>query len=98
MAAKAGMNFKAYYSATALDSAEAGAGSNKASDTTWIEIANIRDNNLNLETGEADVTTRGNNGWRQTIATLKDGSVEFEMVYNTSDAAFTAIKDAWLAG
>ena len=30
---------------------------------TWDEITNIRDLTLNLEAGEADVTTRGNNGW-----------------------------------
>jgi hypothetical protein len=35
---------------------------------------NVRDVTLNLETGEADVTTRANSGWKQTFATLKDGS------------------------
>ena len=39
---------------------------------TWNEITNVRDVTLNLEAGEADVTTRGNNGWRATVATLKD--------------------------
>lgn len=34
---------------------------------------------LNLEKGEADVTTRANNGWRATKGTLKEGSIEFEM-------------------
>ena len=47
---------------------------------TWDEITNVRDLTLNLEAGEADVTTRGNAGWRATVATLKDGSIEFEMV------------------
>jgi hypothetical protein len=51
---------------------------------------------LNLETGEADVTTRANSGWKQTLATLKDGSVEFEMVWDTNDPDFAAIRDAWL--
>jgi hypothetical protein len=45
----------------------------------WNEVKNVKDLTLNLEAGEADVTTRGNNGWRATLATLKDGSVEFEM-------------------
>jgi hypothetical protein len=40
--------------------------------------------------GEADVTTRGNAGWRATVATLKDGSIEFEMVWDTGDADFGA--------
>jgi len=53
---------------------------------------------LNLEAGEADVTTRANNGWRATIATLRDGSVEWEMVWDTADAGFTAIKNAYFNG
>lgn len=63
---------------------------------TWNEITNIRDLTLNLEAGEADVTTRGNNGWRATVATLKDGSLEFEMVWDSEDSDFTAIRDAFL--
>jgi hypothetical protein len=46
--------------------------------------------------GEADVTTRGNAGWRATVATLKDGSIEFEMVWDTADDDFAAIRDAFL--
>jgi len=82
MAIKLGMACKAYY------------GTAGVSATT--ELTNVKDVTLNLETGEADVTTRGNNGWRATVATLKDGSVEFQMVYDTEDAGFVAIKDAWL--
>jgi hypothetical protein len=62
------------------------------------ELTNVKDVTINLETGEADVTTRGGNGWRQTAQTLKDGTVEFEMVWDPGDADFTAIKDAWLNG
>ena len=62
---------------------------------TWTELTNVKDVTLNLETGEADVTTRGNAGWRASVATLKDGSIEFEMVWDTEDAGFTAIKDAY---
>ncbi len=64
---------------------------------TWVEMTNVKDLTLNLESGEADVTTRANNGWRATVATLKDGSIEFEMVWDTEDAGFTAIKGAWFA-
>ena len=63
---------------------------------TWAEITNVRDVTLNLDAGEADVTTRGNNGWRATVATLKDGSIEFEMVWDSDDDDFTAIRDAFL--
>lgn len=62
----------------------------------WDEITNVRDVTLNLEAGEADVTTRGNAGWRATVATLKDGSIEFEMVWDSDDTDFTAIRDAFL--
>ncbi|MCK6458214.1 MAG: hypothetical protein L6Q92_17005, partial [Phycisphaerae bacterium] len=46
----------------------------------WTELANVKDVTLSLETGEADVTTRANSGWRAIVATLKEASVEFEMV------------------
>ena len=62
---------------------------------TWVELTNVKDLTLNLEKGEADVTTRANAGWKATAATLKEGSIEFEMVWDTADAGFTAIKDAW---
>jgi hypothetical protein len=62
----------------------------------WDEIKNVKDVTLNLEAGEADVTTRGNAGWKATVATLKDGSVEFEMVWDTADTDFAAIRDAFL--
>jgi hypothetical protein len=62
----------------------------------WDVIGNVRDLTLNLETGEADVSTRGNNGWRATVGTLKDASLEFEMVWDTADADFTSIRDAFL--
>ena len=63
---------------------------------TWDLIGNVRDLTLNLETGEADVSTRGNNGWRATVGTLKDASLEFEMVWDTADSDFGAVRDAFL--
>jgi hypothetical protein len=61
----------------------------------WTALGNTRDVTLNLEAGEADVTTRANAGWRATVGTLKEASVEFEMVWDTADAGFTAIKNAF---
>ena len=60
----------------------------------WVEMTNVKDLTLNNEKGEADVTTRASNGWRATVGTLKDGSVEFEMVWDTEDESFTAIQEA----
>lgn len=62
----------------------------------WTALNNVRDVTLSLEAGEADVTTRANNGWRASAATLKEAGVEFEMVWDTADAGFTAIKNAYL--
>ena len=59
------------------------------------EVTNVKDLTLNLESGEADVTTRATQGWKATAATLKEASLEFEMVWDTSDAGFKAIKDAY---
>ncbi|GIW89563.1 MAG: hypothetical protein KatS3mg108_3887 [Isosphaeraceae bacterium] len=62
----------------------------------WNEIKNVKDVTLNLEAGEADASTRGSLGWRATVATLKDASIEFEMVWDTADDDFAAIRDAFL--
>ncbi|MGH9174993.1 MAG: phage tail tube protein [Vicinamibacterales bacterium] len=64
---------------------------------TWAEVKNVKDVTLNLEAGEADVSTRGNGGWRANIATLKDASLEFEMVWDSADDDFTAVRTAFLA-
>ena len=63
---------------------------------TWNEIGNVKDVTLNLESAEADVTVRANNGWRATVPTLKDASIEFEMVWDTDDEDFEAVRDAYL--
>jgi len=36
--------------------------------------------------GEADITTRGNSGWRATAPTLRECTVEFQMVWRPGDA------------
>ena len=90
---KLGMNCKFYYSDTLLDG-----GANTPDTVSWNEISNVRDLTLNLETGEADITTRASSGWRATAATLKDGSIEFEMLWDTGDSAFDAIRNAWSGG
>lgn len=86
MAIKLGMEAKLYFKT----GGQSGGGS-------WTELTNTKDVTLSLEAGEADVTTRANNGWRATVATLKDATVEWEMVWDTGDAGFTAIKNAFLS-
>jgi|SRR5690606_22801541 len=63
---------------------------------TWTEIDNVRDLTLNVTKDEVDVSTRGGGGWREFVDGLKDASVEFAMVWDDDDAAFTAIKNAFL--
>jgi hypothetical protein len=41
------------------------------------------------------VTTRANNGWKAVVGTLKEASIEYEMVWDTADAGFTAIQSAY---
>lgn len=59
------------------------------------EVTNVKDLTLNLESGEADVTTRATSGWRASVATLKDASLEFGILYDTEDADFTAFQSAY---
>lgn len=85
-----GMDAKLYYGDVLLSDSVAPDGA-----IVWTELDNVQDVTTNLETGEADITTRANNGWRATAATLKDGSIEFEMVWKPGDSGFEALKDAW---
>ena len=63
-----------------------------------IELSNVKDVTVSLEAGEADVTTRANSGWRATATTLRECSVEFEMVWKPSDPGFQAVRNAYLNG
>lgn len=61
----------------------------------WDEVTNVRDLTLALDKSEADVTTRANGGWRAIIGALKDGAINFEMLWDTADDDFQAFLDAW---
>lgn len=65
---------------------------------TWVAINRIKDNTLTLEKGDWDASTRASGGWRETIGTLKDASIEFLMLQAPSgtDLDFAAIRDAFL--
>ena len=65
--------------------------------TAATEVKNVKDLSLNLESGDADVTTRATNGWKASVATLKEASLEFGMIYDTEDADFTAFQTAYFA-
>lgn len=61
----------------------------------WHELTNAQDVTLSLEKGEADVTTRGNNGYTAKKATLKDASIEFTAIWDSEDAGLSALKDSF---
>ena len=89
MARKLGLNAKLYRNPSALTSTTYSA-------SGWDEIPNVQDLTLSIEAGEADTSVRANNGWATDETTLKRGSVEFSMVYDTGDPDFTALKDAFM--
>lgn len=64
---------------------------------SWTEVTNCKDLTLTLEKNEADVTVRGNNGWRAMVSVIKDATIEFKMIWDTDDPVFQAIKDAFFA-
>ena len=61
------------------------------------EVTNVKDLTINLESGEADVTTRATEGRKAAVATLKEGSLEFGMLYDTADADFQAFQSAYFS-
>ena len=52
-----------------------------------VEITHAKDVTINVESGDADVTTRASNGWREHMPTLLDASIEFEVLTGGADAA-----------
>ena len=60
-----------------------------------IEVTNVKDVSLSLESGEADVTTRKAKGWKLSVANLKEASLEITILYDTEDEDFLAFKTAY---
>ncbi len=87
-----GKDCKLYYSAAKLS------GSVTPGNATWVEIDVVRDLTTDLSTGEANITTRGNNGFEATAATLKKGAIDGEVLWRPGDAGFDALLDAWVNG
>ena len=62
---------------------------------TWAEICNVKDLTLSLEKDEVDVTTRCSAGFKEYADGLLDANITFNMLYDTSDTAFTALQTAF---
>jgi hypothetical protein len=80
-----GINAKLYY------------GTKDAELTALTEAANVKDVTVSVSAGEADITTRANQGWRATTATLRECELSWTMNWKQGDAFFTAVKAAALA-
>lgn len=61
------------------------------------EMSNITDLRLEMEHDEADITTRASGGWKMTLPALRDAEIRFEMLYDSSDPDFTAVRSAFFA-
>lgn len=61
---------------------------------TWEEVTNVRDLTRSLEKSLADASIRGTS-FRLQVGTLKDLSVEFQMVYDPADTAYEAFEEAF---
>lgn len=64
---------------------------------TWVEIVNARDVTVPLSKGEADTSRRGSS-WKTRKGTLKDASIDFQLIQDDGDASFTALLDSFLNG
>jgi len=91
MAFKLGFNAKLYRQTSGTRAAWPGTGAAPNLD----EVPNVRDLKLSEDTAVADVSTRGGGGYTQEVAALKHVGATWQMVYDPSDADFTAIQTAY---
>lgn len=84
MAGKRGKDFKLYLNSDS-----------PYDDTpTWVEVKNVKDLSRTLEKALADASTRANS-YRMQVGTLKELTVEFNMVYDPSDTNQEILNDAF---
>ena len=87
MLVKLGYEAKLYYCAAGIGGTP-----------VWTEVPGVRNLKLATSRGEADVSTRGGGGWKATAPTLIDAGIDFDLVYDSDDAAVAAIEGAFFAG
>jgi hypothetical protein len=63
---------------------------------TWALVPNVKDLTRNLEKTLADASVRGST-FRQQVGTMKDLSLDFQMVYDPTDSDVTAFETAFFA-
>ena len=85
MAAILGLDAKTYFAGTI------------ASPVFTDEVGPIKEETVNLEKSLADITDRRANGWRLQAGTLKEGTVDIQMIYDPADADFNQFEDAFFS-
>jgi len=60
-------------------------------------VNNCKDLTLKLEKNTADVTTRGNNGWRAKVAVLRDATISFKMIWDNTDPSLSIVMTSFMA-
>lgn len=65
-------------------------------DPDWSEVDLVQDLTLALTKGEADATTRGYGSWEAVVAALKQGTVDFGLLWNPADEHFAAFLNSFL--
>lgn len=83
MAAVLGLNCKAYQNTGTVGS------------PTWTERTAVTSVSVSNSLATADVTRRGNNGYRAKVGTLAEGDVTFDLIYDTADAFFSVVEEAF---
>jgi len=85
-----GKDFKLYKSTSALTD------SVTADQLTWNEQTNVRDLTRGLSKALTDVTTRGSGGWREQAGTLKEASIDLQILYDPDDSLFQSLRGGFL--
>lgn len=65
--------------------------------TDYAIYGNCRDVTLSLDTETEEITAREDGGFRTTIPTVKNSTIEFEARWKKNDTFFEWLTDAWAA-
>lgn len=100
MAKLTGRDWKAFYGGTSgttdlITSYGSGAPVGVAA---WVEMDNITNVRVNTSRDRIEADVRGNSGFKSYLTGLKDATIEFEMIYDPTDADFAHFQAYWDSG
>lgn len=72
-------------------------GANAYTTPTWVELTNVRDVTIPMTKAEADTSRRGST-WKTRKGTLKDASIDFQLMHDDGDTGFAALLDSYVNG